>query len=152
MPLTYFLRIPGISGESTTATHVGDIPIIAADYGFGTQVAANGLPLGKPRPRVLNVSHRLDNSSSSLGSVAVKRSVLSSVRVFGYANGVGDILTLTLTDALIESIDYHDLVGGSTRIYELYTFSYRQIQLAYQKLSADGRLVAGGGYTYTPVV
>ncbi len=151
MSIEYYLRIPGIVGISNRTGHVGDMPIISADFGFGRLVDADGISFGKPVPKVLTITRLLDSSSAALGAQCAKRLVIPDVTLLALQLEIGDFLEIKLSKCLIESAQFSVNVGGSP-MAELYTLSYSSLRSIYKKQTNNGTLVAGGEYTYTPIV
>ncbi len=106
--------------------------------------------MGKTVPAVLSVSRLMDSSSTPLGNIASRKSVISTVTLFG-SFGTLDFLTIKLTNALLESIEYQVNAGGNP-ITEIHTFSYQILEGTYRKLLPDNTLAAGISYTYKPVL
>ncbi|HSI72450.1 MAG TPA: type VI secretion system tube protein Hcp [Fimbriimonas sp.] len=152
MAIEYYMNIPGVVGETTSAAHLNQIALASLTFGSYTNTDSSGLPTGSPIPRIVSITLPLNLSSMSLGQLLNDRTVIPSLTLFAYSPDgtvTGDILTIKLVNALVEAQSIYGLEGGSRVPTESISLSYSAIEVTYKKKTATA-FVNGGSYLFPP--
>ncbi len=139
----YFLKIDGISGESTDDKHKGEIEVLSWSWGetlpTPPSTGGGGAGAGKVEMSDLQVSARLTKASPQLllacaSGKHLKSAVLSGRR--GGGKSQDEFLTFSLTDVLVSSFQ----TGGTTADTPLDSVSlnFAKIEVTYKEQSAKG--------------
>ena len=139
----YFLKIDGISGESTDDKHKGEIEVLSWSWGetlpTPPSTGGGGAGAGKVEMSDLQVSARLTKASPQLllacaSGKHLKSAVLSGRR--GGGKSQDEFLTFSLTDVLVSSFQ----TGGTTADAPLDSVSlnFAKIEVTYKEQSAKG--------------
>src|SRR5262245_25389380 len=137
-----FLKMEGVTGESTDALHPGEIQLESFSWG-ASRTSSAGVPLGV---QDFHVVMRVNKASPQLLALAalgqhIPTAVLSERRLVGSQQ---DFLTWTFTDVFVSSFQTRDLGGLPA---EEVTFSFATLVQSYRPLRADGTLgepIVGG--------
>lgn len=135
----YFLKIDGVTGESTTADHLGEIPVRSARWNQTRTLDTSA----KVTPQPITITILADSTAPQLLHRAARRE--RGKATLTARNSLGqDYLTWTFTDAAIVGYDFAVDPVASSR-------SWLTLQLAFSTVSADSRkqLPSGG---LSPVV
>jgi type VI secretion system secreted protein Hcp len=138
----YFLKIDGISGESTDAKHKGEIDVLSWSWGetHPTPPSRGGAgSAGKVEMGDLHVSANLTKASPQLLLACASGKHLKSAVLTGRRGGgktQDEFLTFSLTDVLVSSFQ----TGGTTTDAPLDSISlnFAKIEVTYKEQSAKG--------------
>jgi type VI secretion system secreted protein Hcp len=138
----YFLKIDGISGESTDNKHKGEIEVLSWSWGEThptPPTPGGGSSAGKVEMTDLHVGARLTKASPQLllacaSGKHFKSAVLTGRR--GGGKSQNEFLTFSLTDVLVSSFQ----TGGTTADAPLDSVSlnFAKIEVTYKEQSAKG--------------
>jgi type VI secretion system secreted protein Hcp len=138
----YFLKIDGITGESTDSKHKGEIEVLSWSWGESHPAppgGGGGGGAGKVEMTDFHVSANFTKASPQLllacaSGKHFKNAVLAGRR--GGAKGQGDFLTFSLTDVLVSSFQ----TGGTTAEAPLDSVSlnFAKIEVTYKEQTAKG--------------
>ncbi len=133
MPLTGYLKIPDIPGESQRADHEGEIDIHSIDWGTaGGARASTGSGRTRARAEVgpIALGKRYDASSPFLALAAMQGKAFDEV-VISFRKDSGeahlDYLTITLSNVIVSSYD----IVGPTEIADIED----EVQLAFEEIN-----------------
>ncbi len=130
---SYFLRIPGIAGESTDAVHKGEIDIQGFEWGL-----ANPLIGGRATFDDVKLSKRLDLASPLLMKAVAAGTPYASAVLTARKNGSPsfEYATLTLYTVYVQSLKQTgtEVDGVSENI----SLGYKKIRLRYVKQDPSG--------------
>jgi type VI secretion system secreted protein Hcp len=142
----YFLKIDGITGESTDSKHKGEIDVLSWSWGETHPAppgGGGGGGAGKVEMTDLHVSANFTKASPELllacaSGKHFKNAVLTGRR--GGAKAQADFLTFSLTDVLVSSFQ----TGGTTADAPLDSVSlnFGKIEVTYKEQTAKGGLGA----------
>ena len=111
MPLTGYMKIPDIDGESQFADHEDEIDIHGIDWGVlrkGTRVRGGRRPTGRPVIRPLVVHKFYDAASPYIALAAMQGKAFDEI-VISVRKDSGeahlDYLTITLTNCTLKAYD-----------------------------------------------
>jgi type VI secretion system secreted protein Hcp len=138
----YFLKIDGISGESTDNKHKGEIEVLSWSWGEThptPPTPGGGVSAGKVEMTDLHVSARLTKASPQLLLACASGKHLKSAVLTGRRGGgksQDEFLTFSLTDVLVSSFQ----TGGTTADAPLDSVSlnFAKIEVTYKEQSAKG--------------
>jgi type VI secretion system secreted protein Hcp len=138
----YFLKIDGISGESTDSKHKGEIEVLSWSWGEThptPPTPGGGGSAGKVEMTDLHVSARLTKASPQLLLACASGKHLKSAVLTGRRGGgksQTEFLTFSLTDVLVSSFQ----TGGTTADAPLDSVSlnFAKIEVTYKEQSAKG--------------
>ena len=137
MAYVIFIKMDGITGESTDAKHRGEIDVLSWSWGVtlssSTHVGGAG-EAGKAIPADLKFSHRIDLASPSLiKACASGRHIKEAVVTVQKAGAAPfEFLTIKLSEVTVESVEpgVNTLENNATEIVGLdfsrMEFEYRQ--------------------------
>jgi type VI secretion system secreted protein Hcp len=127
---SYFLKIPGIEGDSQDANHVGEIVLMSFSLDFAQRRCGD-----------LRVVKNIDKASPKLMLNAVLGTVFPTVVLTGTTAGESsqDFLTLTLTNATITAVNLADTTGDPPAV-EAVTFTEQRLEVAFRPQNSDGSL------------
>lgn len=136
MPLTGFLKIPDIPGESRRADHEGEIDLHAISWGVSrdsTSTPATGRRRGRSEAGPVVLGKSYDASSPYLALAALQGKSFDEV-VISFRKDSGeavlDFLQITLTNVIVSSYD----VNGSPEqngIEDSVELSFEKINIKY---------------------
>jgi type VI secretion system secreted protein Hcp len=127
----YYLKIPGIPGDSTSSTHANEIDVETFSWGLtnttGTAAITN-----------LTVSKYIDPASPLLMKATALGTTFTSIVLTADKTGSTPFryVTLTLSNAKLKS--FKETGSRATGILENITFSYTQARLRYTSQSSTG--------------
>ena len=148
MVANYFLKIDGISGESTDAKHKDQIELVSFSWGVtqltGGPAAGGGAGAGRAQFKAFEFLMRVNKASpqlflASASGKHLKEAVLS-VRRTGKL-GL-EYLKIKFSDILITSIEQQ---GGQEEVDEMIAFDFRAVETQYTP--QDQRGTAGPAVT-----
>jgi type VI secretion system secreted protein Hcp len=142
----YFLRIDGVTGESTDDKHKGEIDVESFSWGEShppSPHAGSGGGKGKVQIEDLHISARTTKASPQLliacaAGTHFKSAVLTGRRSGGKAQA--DFLTFSLSDVLVT--DYHVTGTEAEPPRDAVSLSFGKIEVEYKEQKADGSLGA----------
>ena len=126
-----FLNLTGIPGESTAASHVGDIDVLSFQWAAqsnGTTSTAQDLVITK----------RVDKATPKLMLALFKGQAIASAILFVRNQNATPVefLKITLTSATVSSINSSGSTTGGTS--EQISLHFQQIRIDYIPLNPDG--------------
>ena len=146
-----FLKVAGISGESTDAAHTNEI--VATSFSFGMSNPASvssggGISVGKANVSDLTITKFLDSASVPLMQACAQGSVLTTVTLTlrDQSGAQVEFYKVKLTNAVITSVQTSGAASSDTRPGETVTIAYQKISWTYQRVTngkADGSPVTG---------
>jgi len=137
MAYVIFIKMDGITGESTDAKHRGEIDVLSWSWGVtlssSTHVGGAG-EAGKAIPADLKFSHRIDLASPSLIKACASGRHIKEAVVSVQKTGAApfEFLTIKLSDVTVKSVEpvVNTLENNATEIVGLdfsrMEFEYRQ--------------------------
>lgn len=141
---SWFLKLDGITGESTNARHPGEIDVRSWSWGVSTTVAATGSgggaggAAGKASFEAFRFEAAVSRASPPLFHACATGRHLRSARLTGRRGGGPgfDFLTFTLSDVTIASVQHGDTpMGGPT---EEFTLRFAKVEMTYRQQSPTG--------------
>jgi type VI secretion system secreted protein Hcp len=142
MAFDAFLKLDGIKGESTDATHKDEIEVLSFSWGV-SQTATLGTPAGGRAGKATfqdlhftSVAHK--GSPNLFLSCATGEHLKEAVLTLRKAGGRGvEFLKIKLTDVLISSYLPNGAADGDTPSEEI-SLNFGKIEFAYTPQNADG--------------
>jgi len=143
---TFLMNVPGITGDSTMAQHMGWIPVTSfSDSITNPFDAASGLPTGQPMCSPLQIMKELDNSSPELFMAVASRTRYPKIELEAFTttttSGKGGevlFLHLTLKEAVISGVNLGGDASKSART-EMVTVNFQTIDVVYTPLKGEPR-------------
>ncbi|HEV7403983.1 MAG TPA: type VI secretion system tube protein Hcp [Chthoniobacteraceae bacterium] len=153
-PVKLFLKLAGIDGESTTAGHETDVPLLTCSFGanqLGLSAAGGTANAAKSVLSTITVQKLVDKTSPILFiDCALGKPIHDATIFFRNAStpaGPVDNFRVTLTNVLISS--YHvDATDGDSAIMESVSLSYTSMKVSYTPIDPNGALKAPISYTF----
>jgi len=143
MALDMFMKITGIPGESTDATHPNEIEVLAWSWGAtqaGTLHSATGGGAGKVNVQDISFTKYIDKSSPILFSKLAKGSHIADATLTVRKAGDPPVeyLTIKLTKVMLTSLSTGGS-GGEDRLTENATLNFAEVDITYhqQKVTGD---------------
>jgi type VI secretion system secreted protein Hcp len=141
----WFLKLDGISGESTNSTHKGEIDVDSWSWGLsntGSSGGGGGGGAGKVSFQDFHFVSRISKASPALflacaSGSHIKQAQLSGVRNSGKGKGT-DFLTYKFRDVLVTSLLQGDSEGGPPT--EQYSLNFSKVEWSYVPQSQSGKL------------
>jgi len=153
MAFDTFLKLDGVTGESTAADHIGEIEIFSFSWGASNPVTIGsgsaGMTGGKVSVSSFNVMKRTETSSTKLFSYCCKgKHIPTAIVTMRKATGDGGqqtFLTYTFGDVMVESIQWSGSTGGDDTPTESVSLAFGNCKIAYFKQDdATGNMAAAG--------
>jgi len=144
-----FLRIEGVDGESTDASHLKWVDVLEYSWGIEEVSGGTSRTTGSMEHLNLAVTKTLDKTSPSMAVKCSKFEVIPTV-VLAICQAGGDraqIMRYTLEDVYVKSVHVYGNAADEIRPVEEITFSYRKITWLYTELDATGK--AKGNIEFT---
>ena len=142
MPLTGYLKLPDIEGESRRAEHEDEIDIMAADWSMA-QAANMQIGSGRTSSRAtvnpINLSKYYDASSPYLALACMQGKAFDEA-VIAFRQDSGevhlDFLVITLTNVVISN---YSMSGsdGSEQFMDSFSLAFETITVKYTKQADD---------------
>jgi type VI secretion system secreted protein Hcp len=147
----WFLKVDGITGESTAAKYPGAIEVESWTWGVVGGVSSGtggGAGAGKATFQDLHVSTRISKASPPLLKACATGTHIKTVTLHGVKAGAKpqEFLTYTLSDVVITAVQQGDADSGAP--LEHVTFGYRKVKVDYRPQKADGTLAAAVTFGY----
>ncbi|MFM5924210.1 MAG: type VI secretion system tube protein Hcp [Novosphingobium sp.] len=139
-PVSYFLRISGISGDSTSKGHEGWFEIPAFSFGASNSGSALSLSAGKVNISDLSVFLTDNAALSALLMDNASGKAIQALEIEGVAANGRTVYDLMLNNVLVSSVAHSDSSGSSAATSA--TFNFSQIGIVTTSLNPDGT-VAG---------
>jgi type VI secretion system secreted protein Hcp len=141
----WFLKIDGISGESTDAAHKGEIDVQAWSWGVSQSRPASsgsGGGAGKASFQDFHFVTKISKASPSLflacaTGTHIKEANLTGVRNVGKSKG-DDFLKFKLGDVIVTSVGEADSEGDVPS--EQFSLNFAKVELSYFPRSPSGKL------------
>lgn len=142
--LRFFLKVEGVTGESTDADHKDYIDVESFSWGVSNSgsVLGSGGGAGRANFRDFTVSKRLDKASPFLMMAsATGQHIKTATLVIETAPMGVQIGQIKLTDVLVSSVDASRQTTATTEIVgEEVALSFAKVELDYKPLKPDGTL------------
>ena len=141
-----FLKLHGVTGESSDTKHKGAIEIVSWSWGMqGRAALGGGGATGKATVRELRITKRVDKASTALMAALrhnepIKEATLT-VRKAG--KDPLEFLTVKIENGRVMSIDIEaGDAANSPAMFEKVTFSFNKITIQYTPQGEDGSALA----------
>lgn len=141
MAVDYFLKIPGVDGESTDEQFAGAIVLESYSFGVANAVSpgrGSGGGVGKATFTDLTITKRIDKSSPTLLLDCATGKHLPAVQLVSRRSPGVVYLQITLTDVLISSFQEAGTHGELP--LEQISFNYQKLTYAYATQQPDGQI------------
>ena len=141
----WFLKIDGIPGESTDASHKDEIDVLSWSWGVaqsGTLGQGGGGGAGKAQFEAFHFVAQISKASPMLFlSCATgthhKTAALSGVRGAGKSTSA-DFLKYKLSDVIVKTVQHSDSEAGAP--IEQFSLLYNKFEVSYTPQTASGKL------------
>jgi type VI secretion system secreted protein Hcp len=153
MAIEYFLKLDGITGESASSKHSGEIELHSWSWGASnpTSIHGTGLSAGKVSISDISISKPVDKGSAKLLELCctgkhIATGTLTCCKSTGDKNPA-DFLTIKLTEIHIASFQ----TGGSSGEdigAESISLAFAKFEYDYKVQGKDGNLTAAGTAKY----
>jgi type VI secretion system secreted protein Hcp len=138
-----FLKIPGITGSSTTVGHVGEIPLLTFDFGITNSAkisSGGGGGSGKAAFAPITFTARTSQASPDLFKSAVSGQHLASAVIAVARKGSRNaFLTITLTEVLISGYELAADPAGGLPLDQV-SLVFGKIQYSFAPQRPDGSI------------
>jgi type VI secretion system secreted protein Hcp len=141
----YFLKIEGIDGESTDATHRGEIIIESFSWGMsnaGTFAGGGGGGAGKVSMQDIHFTRRLDKASPMLMLACATGQHIPTAKLTCRKSGSDgsqvEYYTITLNDVLVSGVSTGG-TSGDPLPTESISLNFTKIEWVYVPVDADGK-------------
>jgi type VI secretion system secreted protein Hcp len=145
MASDYFLKIDGVDGEATDATHKGEIEVLAYNWGesqVGTHGAGGGGGAGKVSMQDFHFTMRVNKASPKLMLACATGDHLKTAKLTVRKAG-GDqqeYMTVTFSDVLVSSYQTAGVGNGDSIPNESISLNFGKVEFEYKPQKADGTL------------
>jgi type VI secretion system secreted protein Hcp len=144
----YFLKIEGVTAESTDDKHKGEIDVESFSWGqtqSGTSGHGSGAGAGKVQPQDFNFVKKLDKASPVLMiACATGQHFKSAILTVRKAGGQQqEYLKVTMEDVMISSYQVGGSPGAAVPMDQL-SLNFAKLEMSYKEQKPDGSL---GGET-----
>lgn len=153
MAIEYFLKLDGITGESASSKHSGEIEVMSWSWGASnpTSIHGTGLSAGKVSISDITISKPVDKASAKLLELCctgkhIASGTLACSKSTGDKNP-GDYLTIKLTEIHIASFQTGGSSGDSVGS-ESISLAFLKFEYDYKVQGKDGNLTAAGTAKY----
>jgi type VI secretion system secreted protein Hcp len=141
----WFLKLDGIMGESTDATHKGEIDVQSWSWGVshaGSPSAGGGGGAGKASFQDFHFVARISKASPRLflacaTGTHIKQANLTGVRDVGKGKGA-DFLKFKLHDVMVTNVQHGDTEGDLPS--EQFSLNYAKVDVSYFPQSPSGKM------------
>ena len=141
----WFLKLDGISGESTDSAHKGEIDIDSWSFGVshsGTTSGGGGGGAGKASFEDFHFVSRISKASPALflacaSGSHIKEALLSGVRNSGIGKGT-DFLKYKLRDVIVTGVVQSDAADAVPT--EQFSLNFSKVEMSYTPQSASGKI------------
>jgi type VI secretion system secreted protein Hcp len=145
----YFLKLDGVTGESTDDKHKGEIDLESFSWGVANQGTAGyggGQGAGKAIAQDLQCTKKTDKASPTLFIACATgqhfKDALVTVRKAGGQQL--EYLKYKLEGVMVTSFQAMGAPGGNGLVHESFALNYAKLEMVYKEQKADGTL---GGET-----
>lgn len=152
MAFDTFLKLegPGVDGESTDATHTGEIELYSFSFGASNPVTIGSYSTGSSGGKVsissFNVMKKTDKSSPILFSKCADgthfEKATVTLRKAGGTEGQQEYIQYIFEQVFVESIQWSGSTGGDDVPTESVSLAYGKFTLNYKPQKSDGTLDA----------
>ncbi len=147
---SYYLKLDGISGESTSATHKNWSDIESFSWGVTATSSGPGGSAGKPQFSDFMWTQQLDSSITGLlNNISLGKHIKSAVVDFSTSAGGSKEQTyfkMSFDDILLSSVELAGSNGALPTVSS--AFNYKKVTFDYWLLKPDGTLGAHSTATY----
>ncbi len=132
----YFLKIEGIDGSSTDASHKGTIEVLSWSFGasnssVGHGAGGMGSGTGKVSQKGFTITKQLDKSSPLLFKANVSGKAIKDMSFTGNIVGSQEYFVVHLSNVLVSSYSMSGDQGD--RPMETVSFTYQKIEVTWPK-------------------
>jgi type VI secretion system secreted protein Hcp len=144
MAFDAFLKLEGIKGESTDATHKGEIDIESFSWGAQQVVghAGGGKSAGKSSISGFNFLKKTDTSSAVLFQHCCTgqhfKEALVTVRRAGGKDPI-EYLKYKFSEVMVEAVQWSGSAGGEETPSESVTLAFNKVEITYTPMDATGK-------------
>ncbi|NLF88015.1 type VI secretion system tube protein Hcp [Candidatus Bathyarchaeota archaeon] len=138
-----FLKVDGVTGESTDAKHLGWVEATAYNWTVTVPQSSSGRPIGSPYPSNFIVVAETSKASPVLFRDCVMGKQLTVTIAVQSTDGNGkavDICTWRLGNVIMSSYNTNTGLDGGSRVYDVYGFMPGKVEVTVQQINADGSL------------
>lgn len=142
---SWFLKIDGIEGESTAASHQGEIDVLSWAWGLSVPDGGSGGGGGRarrPEFREFRFTTRISKASPPLLEACATGRRIRSVELSGVRPHGGprssDFLAYRLGDAIVTGVEHTDAEAELPT--EQFSLAYATIEISYTPQDPTGRL------------
>lgn len=153
MAIEYFLKLDGITGESASSKHTGEIELHSWSWGASnpTSISGTGLSAGKVSFSDISISKPVDKASAKLLELCctgkhITKGTLTCCKSTGDKNPA-DYLTLKLSEIHIASFQTGGSAGEDIGA-ESISLAFGAFEYDYKVQGKDGNLTAAGTAKY----
>jgi type VI secretion system secreted protein Hcp len=140
MAIDTHIKFDGVDGESTDASHKGEVDVLSWSWGVSNAGPGpgGGGGAGRPQPADLHIVHNYDKASPLLAKKCAQGVHFPAVVLTARKAGQGqkDFLKITMKEVFITSVAPSG--GGGGDIVESVSMSYGQIDFSYKPQDAAG--------------
>jgi len=147
-----FMKLEGISGESTDHKHKGEIDVLAWSWGVSNSGSAHvggGAGAGKANFQDLSFTKYVDLASTPLLLAAANGKHVATATLVVRKAGENPLeyITITMNECLISSVSTGGS-GGEDRLTENVTLNFAKVEVAYKEQSKTGAAAGTGDFKW----
>jgi len=147
MAFDAFLKLDGVTGESSKTNHKGEIEIMSFSWGASNPTSAahgTGMSTGKVSLSDFSIMKTTDKASPTLflNCCSGKHFPTANVTIQKATGGdTGETyLQYDFTEVYVSSIQWSGSSGGDDKPMESVSFAYGQVKISYKPQDAQGKL------------
>jgi type VI secretion system secreted protein Hcp len=139
-PPGYFIKIDGVSGESTDASHKNEIEVVSWSFGASSSASSTSAGAGavKAKAKTLSFASKISKASPYLHQYVYSGKNIANATLTARGNGGFDYLKIKLSNVLISSYDAETPEDDLSRPMETVELKYDKIEVEYVPVSAMG--------------
>ena len=131
-PVTYFVRIDGVAGDSTVKGYEGWFELPSLNFGASLETVLGGGGSARPDFQDLSILLRSETALATLFASNAAGDVISALEVEGVVfggNGAKVVYDLTLNEVQVTSVTHSVSAGSGETSFSNVSFDYGQIRL-----------------------
>lgn len=147
MAFDAFLKLDGVTGESSKTNHKGEIEILSFSFGASNPTSAahgTGMATGKVSLSDFSVMKTTDKASTTLflNCCTGKHFSTANVALQKSTGGeTGEVyLQYDFTEVYVSSIQWSGSAGGDDKPMESVSFAYGKVKILYKPQDSAGKL------------